>query len=95
MTQPWEPLDAEARRLFFSPEGRLHTIPRKHSRRLAVLDHLAQCFEPGRVYPEHEVDAILKGFHDDHAALRRHLVDDGFLTRDHNHYWRSGGTVQV
>ena len=34
-------------------------------------------------------------FHPDHAALRRYLVDEGFLTRDAGFYWRSGGTVAI
>ena len=35
------------------------------------------------------------GFHDDYAALRRYLVDEQFLTREANVYWRSGGTIEV
>jgi hypothetical protein len=31
--------------------------------------------------------------HADTAALRRYLVDDGFLSRDHGEYWRTGGRV--
>jgi len=91
----WEPLDPEARRRFFTDDGRLRDIPRKHAKLLAVLDHVAQAFELGRVYPEREVDEILRGFHPDHAALRRYLVDEAFLTRDGGHYWRSGGTVTL
>jgi hypothetical protein len=30
-----------------------------------------------------------------HAALRRYLVDEGFLDRDHGRYWRTGGRVDV
>jgi hypothetical protein len=86
---------AETLRRFFTPEGRLHTMPRKHVKRRWVLDRVAQRFEPGRTYAEREVDAVLKEIHDDHAALRRYLVDDGFLTREDNVYWRSGGTVEV
>ena len=82
-------------RNFLDADGRLHTIPTKRAKRLVVLDHLAQQFELGRVYPEAEVVAILTGFHPDHAALRRYLVDDQFLSRDRGHYWRSGGTVEV
>ena len=33
--------------------------------------------------------------YDDYAALRRYLVDEGFLTREGGIYWRSGGTVEV
>ena len=31
----------------------------------------------------------------DYAALRRYLVDEGFLGRERNIYWRTGGTVDV
>ncbi|MDH2413473.1 DUF2087 domain-containing protein [Nocardioides sp. CER19] len=80
---------------FLTPDGRLHTIPSKRAKRLVVLDHLAQSFEPGRVYPEREVVEILQRFHPDHAALRRYLVEEQFLTREDGYYWRSGGTFAV
>lgn len=93
MAQPVD--DSETLRRFFSPEGRLHTMPTRHVKRQVVLDHIAQRFELGVTYPEREVDAILKEIHEDHAALRRYLVEDGFLTREANVYWRSGGSVDV
>ncbi|MGZ4109422.1 MAG: DUF2087 domain-containing protein [Actinomycetota bacterium] len=34
-------------------------------------------------------------FFNDYAALRRCLVDEGFLARDHGVYWRTGGRVDV
>ena len=80
-------------RTFFDPEGRLTTIPAKHTKRLVVLDALAQLFEPGERYLETEVNARLRGAHDDVAALRRYLVDEGFLSREAGVYWRTGGTV--
>lgn len=79
----------------FVKDGRLVLMPTKRSKRLVVLDHLAQQFEPGRTYAEAEVNETLQRFHDDHAALRRYLVDEGFLTRDANVYWRTGGTFAV
>ena len=82
-------------RNFLDEDGRLHTIPSKRSKLLVVLDHLAQRFEPGRVYPEKDVNAILEAFHPDYAALRRYLVEDAFLTREDGYYWRSGGTFDV
>ena len=90
-----ETLDKQTLRRFFGADGRLHTMPTRHLKRWVVLDHVAQRFELGRTYPEREVDAILKSVHDDHAALRRYLVDDGFLTREAGVYWRSGGSVDV
>ena len=80
---------------FLTDDGRLHTIPSKHSKLLVVLDHLAQSFEPGRTYPEAEVNEILRRFHPDFAALRRYLVDEQFLARQAGNYWRSGGTFDV
>ncbi|MEP6851937.1 MAG: DUF2087 domain-containing protein [bacterium] len=52
-------------------------------------------FEPGRRYAEPEVNAILIAFFADYAALRRHLVDEGLLTRDRGVYWRTGGPPGV
>ncbi|HET7067327.1 MAG TPA: DUF2087 domain-containing protein [Nocardioides sp.] len=80
---------------FLGDDGRLTTIPTKHSKLLVVLDHLSQQFEPGQTYPEAEVNDILQRFHPDYAALRRYLVDNSFLTREDNVYWRSGGTFEV
>ena len=34
-------------------------------------------------------------FHPDYAALRRYLVENGFMTREDSVYWRSGGTFDV
>ncbi len=82
-------------RRFFTPEGRLLDLPTRHVKRRVVLDHVAQRFEPGRRYGWREVDALLKEIHPDHAALRRYLVEDGFLTRENDVYWRSGGTFEV
>lgn len=80
---------------FVDSDGRLHTIPTKHAKLLVILDHLAQQFEPGKTYSEAEVTDILNRFHPDHAALRRYLVENDFLTREDSLYWRSGGTFAV
>ena len=75
----------------FMKAGRLKSIPTARAKRLVVLDHLAQAFEPGKRYPEKRVNEILAEYNDDTAALRRYLVDDGFLTRERGYYWRTGG----
>ena len=74
-------------------DGRIVTMPAKRSRRLLLLDHVAQMFEVGVRYKEGEVNLKLRNLHEDYAALRRYLVDEGFLSREHGEYWRSGGTV--
>jgi hypothetical protein len=75
--------------------GRLREVPARQAKRRVVLDRLALEFEVGVRYPEREVNEILRRFHQDHAALRRYLVDEGLLTRDRGTYWRSGGPVEV
>ncbi len=77
----------------FLAEGRIAQMPARRSRRLVVLDHVARAFEPGRRYAEKDVDVVLRAFYPDHAALRRYLVDEGFLARADGEYWRTGGTV--
>jgi hypothetical protein len=87
----------------FVHKGRLLAMPAAHGKRLVVLDHLAGLFEPGRRYPEHEVNELLAGYHPDYAMLRRYLVDDGFLDRADEQgpgrsvkvYWRTGGSVDL
>jgi hypothetical protein len=86
-------MDEAVLRNFFAEDGRLHTIPSRRHKRLVVLDRLAQEFELGETYTEEQVNDTLQRFHPDFAALRRYLVDDQFLTRRDNVYWRSGGTV--
>src|SRR3954451_1196004 len=76
-------------------DGRLREIPAKRSKRLIVLNRIALEFDVGRRYPEPEVNEIVARFHNDHAALRRYLVDEELLSRDHGEYWRTGGLVDV
>jgi hypothetical protein len=74
---------------------RLAVMPRAGERRLVVLEHIVQLFEPGHRYAEIEVNRILRPVWDDVAALRRHLVDAALLDRKDNEYWRIGGPVEV
>jgi hypothetical protein len=74
--------------------GRLKSIPVAPAKRIVILDWLAQEFEPGAKYSEKQVNLILGQRHADTAALRRFLVDGGFLDRADGQYWRAGGTVE-
>src|SRR3954468_21833055 len=80
-------------RAFLAPDGTLTSIPTKIRKRLVILDLLAQQFEPGERYDETQVNNRLRAFHPDVAALRRYLVEEGFLDRADGLYWRSGGPV--
>jgi hypothetical protein len=96
---PEEPLDLDRQKAAvlraFVVDGRLSRIPAARGKRRIVLEHIAASFEPGVKYPERTVDAILRAWHDDHASLRRYLVDEELLAREHAMYWRVGGPVDV
>jgi hypothetical protein len=79
-------------RTFFR-NGRITEMPAKESKRRIVLERVALEFEPGVRYSEREVNAIVGRFHADHASLRRYLVDERLLDREHGVYWRSGGRM--
>jgi hypothetical protein len=76
-------------------DGRLRLMPRAGAKRRIVLDYLATQFEPGVRYSEAQVNAVLRVYHDDFAALRRYLIDEGLLSRENGLYWRTGGWVDV
>lgn len=89
---PWAQDEVEVLSRFFSGR-RLTSIPSSRAKRRLVLERLAQEFEPGLRYQEREVDFTLQMFFADYAALRRYLVDEGFMTRADGVYWRTGGRV--
>lgn len=77
----------------FVRHGRIVSIPATRGKRRVLLEHIAAAFEPGVRYPERDVDAMLRAWHPDHAALRRYLVDEQLLAREGGRYWRIGGPV--
>jgi hypothetical protein len=78
----------------FIRNGKVTVMPTRKATRMLLLDQIAQAFEPGRRYNEVTVNEILKTTCDDHAAMRRYLVDYELLSRTPDGtYWRSGGTV--
>jgi hypothetical protein len=97
--EPVEPLDPDRQRdavlRAFIVDGRLTQVPAAQGKRRIVLEHIAAVFEPGVQYPEKAVNAILRAWHDDYAALRRYLIDADLMAREGGVYWRSGGYVDV
>lgn len=72
----------------FIRDGRLTHFPTFPEKFRIVLEYLVAGFEPGRSYPEPEVNEILNRWHPDHAALRRELVDARLLDRENSIYTR-------
>jgi hypothetical protein len=76
-------------RAYISRDGTLKSIPSQHKKLMVVLNHLAKNFEPGVQYPESQVNQILRRYHEDTAALRRYMVDNGLLQRERGVYWKT------
>ena len=72
---------------FFRGE-RLKEIPASLKKRRVILKWLASRFEPGVEYPETRVNELIQRHHPDFAALRRYLVDEGFMERHAGVYRR-------
>ncbi|ELP64098.1 DUF2087 domain-containing protein [Streptomyces turgidiscabies] len=81
-------------RTFVREDGSLVRLPARWSRKLIVLQHIAdETFEPGIEYAERLVDERLRVWCEgasriDHVTLRRHLVDLRHLRRSEGVYWR-------
>ena len=77
---------------YFDETGALKECPAREKKKIVVLEVIAQNFQPGRSYPEKEVNRILERIHPDHAYIRRLLIEYGFLerTRSGSEYWRAG-----
>jgi hypothetical protein len=71
--------------------GRLTELTVDHSVKLKLAPLLAKLLPDDRALTEAEVNAVLNQVHDDHAALRRMLVDLGQLTRDGGTNYRRAG----
>ncbi|MEO8228233.1 MAG: DUF2087 domain-containing protein [Chloroflexota bacterium] len=74
----------------FIREDRLVSIPARDKKRRVILRFLVErCFVEDRAYPEKEINQRLALYHPDVAALRRYLVEAGFMTRDAGEYRRA------
>jgi DNA-binding CsgD family transcriptional regulator len=68
---------------------RLKDFSAKAKKKVVILARITEEFQIGRRYSEKEVTETLKPIFDDHAVLRRYLVDYGFMDRtsDGKEYW--------
>jgi len=73
----------------FFEYGKLKSIPMQKKKERIILEEIVKSFEPGRRYTEREVNIILADFHDDFCTLRRDMIGEKLLARDHQIYWRT------
>ncbi|MGG1619598.1 metalloregulator ArsR/SmtB family transcription factor [Paenibacillus sp. NRS-1782] len=86
MSEVNETLEATVSRNFFSKDGKLRQIPFQYKKKLIVLQMLAEKLEPGRVYPERELNEWIKQYHEDFATIRRELIMHQFMYREREMY---------
>ena len=72
----------------FFEYGKLKSIPAQRKKRRIVLEKIVECFTYDRTYDEREVNLIIADFHDDFCTLRREMIMEGLMERDHQTYWR-------
>ena len=72
----------------FFEYGKLKAIPMQKKKERIILEEIVKAFELGRRYTEREVNIILADYHDDFCTLRRDMVGEKLLARDHQIYWR-------
>ena len=75
----------------FFEYGKLKSIPTQKKKERIVLEEMVKAFEPGRQYTEREVNIILADYHDDFCTLRRDMIGEKLLAREHQVYWRIDG----
>jgi len=74
-------------RSYISRDGSLKSIPTQQKKLMVILKYLARDFMPGVRYTESQVNQMLRKYHEDTAALRRYMVDNGLLEREKGIYW--------
>lgn len=63
-------------------------LPASRKKLLVILRWLVERFEMETRYTEKEVNAIINQHHEDHATLRREMVDYRMMKREKGVYWR-------
>lgn len=66
--------------------GKLVSIPVQRKKERIVPEEIAKGFSPGREYSEKEVNGIIGAYHEDYCTLRRDMISEGLLSRDHGVY---------
>ena len=66
----------------FFEYGRLRSIPVQRKKKQICSELIADHFEPGKVYEEKEVNAIISPIYEDYCTIRRDMISEGIFKRD-------------
>ncbi len=67
---------------------RLIMLPANPRKLRLLVEWLVTCFEESTRYSEQQVNAIIMRYHEDYATLRRAMIEEGLMQREHGVYWR-------
>lgn len=70
----------------FMPDGVCEVMPAQVKKRMIIYEEIFQRFEPGRVYPEKEVNRIIAEVHGDFCTIRREFIGLGWMSRENGLY---------
>lgn len=70
----------------FMPDGVCEGMPAQVKKRMIIYEEIFQRFEPGRVYPEKEVNRIIAEVHGDFCTIRREFIGLGWMSRENGLY---------
>jgi hypothetical protein len=68
---------------------KLKIFSAKEKKKIVTLQRILEQFEKGKIYPEKQVNQILKDIYEDYPTIRRYLIEYGFMERskDCHDYW--------
>lgn len=72
----------------FLDGDKIRAIPVQYKKQMVIAKWLVEKFDPGRRYPESEVNEIIKRHHNDSATWRRYFVEQQLMARENGVYWR-------
>lgn len=67
-------------------DGKVTRLPTQNKKRWIVYMEIIKLFEPGRDYPEKELNELIATVYEDYCMVRRELVDEGVLCRQDGIY---------
>ncbi|MFH0734010.1 MAG: metalloregulator ArsR/SmtB family transcription factor [bacterium] len=73
----------------FFVNNKLVKLPIQHKKRMIVLNELLKQFNVDKKYKEEEVNTIILKYYDDYCTIRRLLIEENLMFREHQIYWRN------
>ena len=75
---------------YLDHQGKVKVIPRKEKKKIVLLTYFSESIPKNQCFSEQEINQLIQVVFADFAAIRRYLIDYGFLARetDGQKYWQ-------